>query len=34
MHADCFAFVHLDADLEAPIAAGLDFFGPALLRAA
>ncbi|MBI5692657.1 MAG: class I SAM-dependent methyltransferase [Verrucomicrobia bacterium] len=25
-----FAFVHLDADLEAPIAAGLDFFWPRL----
>lgn len=27
-----FAFVHLDADLEAPIAAGLDFFWPRLSR--
>jgi O-methyltransferase len=26
--AENFAFVHLDADLEAPIAAGLDFFWP------
>lgn len=30
MHADHYAFVHLDADLEAPIAAGLDFFWPRL----
>ena len=28
--AEAFALVHLDADLEAPIAAGLDFFGPRL----
>jgi len=26
MRADRFAFVHLDADLEAPVAAGLEFF--------
>ncbi len=30
MNADRFAFVHLDADLEAPIAAGLEFFWPRL----
>lgn len=30
MQEDRFAFVHLDADLEAPIAAGLDFFWPRL----
>lgn len=28
--AETFAFVHLDADLEAPTAAGLDFFWPRL----
>jgi O-methyltransferase len=30
MRADRFAFVHLDADLEAPITAGLEFFWPRL----
>ena len=30
MREDHFAFVHLDADLEAPIAAGLEFFWPRL----
>lgn len=30
--AETFAFVHLDADLEAPTAAGLDFFWPRLNR--
>jgi len=30
MQNDRFAFVHLDADLEAPIAAGLEFFWPRL----
>jgi O-methyltransferase len=30
MRDDRFAFVHLDADLEAPIAAGLEFFWPRL----
>lgn len=30
MRADRFAFVHLDADLEAPILAGLEFFWPRL----
>jgi O-methyltransferase len=30
MHDDRFAFVHLDADLEAPISAGLEFFWPRL----
>ena len=28
--AESFAFVHLDADLEAPITAGLEFFWPRL----
>ena len=30
MRADRFAFVHLDADLEAPIGSGLEFFWPRL----
>jgi O-methyltransferase len=30
MKEDRFAFVHLDADLEAPIASGLEFFWPRL----